>query len=416
MKQKRGMIMGSSKFRLAVFVGITALLLPCLCFAAQTIKVGVVDTYSGGAAVFGIDMLDGFKMAINAINAKGGVLGRKIEYVARDEKFKPDVALSMAKELVMKEKVDLLMGTISSASALAISDYAKREKVPFFCTYAKSEKISGERGHRYVFHMAENTAMAGGAAAAVLAKRPYTKYWIAGDDFEYGHAICDSTWNHIKALNPKAQLIGQTWWKVGETDFVPYITAIMQAKPDFLIMGSSGASVIGFQKAAKATGFAARIPIYQHTAIEFAVLSSLGLEGPEGVYGTASYTFYYPQSPENKAFVAEYRKNYNRYPTMPAFYGYTAAQFIAKAYEKAGKIDTEKFIDAMEGMVLETTAVGRLEVRACDHQLLLPTFFGVTKKVPEYKDFLIGVDIVTVPPGDGVPTCDQVLKARAKVK
>ncbi|HEY3277466.1 MAG TPA: ABC transporter substrate-binding protein [Syntrophorhabdaceae bacterium] len=385
-------------------------------FSANTIKVGIVDTYSGPAGVFGVDMRDGFKMGIDAINAKGGVIGRKIEFVSRDEKFKPDIALSMAKELVMKEKVDILMGTISSASALAISDFAKKEKVPFFCTYAKSEKISGEKGHRYVFDMAENTAMAGRAAAAVLAKKPYTKYWIAGDDMEYGHAITDSVWNNLKALNPKAQLLGQTWWKVGETDFVPYITQIMAAKPDFLIMGNSGASVIGFQKAAKATGLISKIPIYQHTAIEFAVLSSLGLEGPEGVVGTASYMFYYPQTPENKAFVAEYRKIYKRYPTMPAFYGYTAAQFIAKAYTKAGKFDKEKFIDALEGMVLETSAIGRLELRACDHQLLLPTFYGVTKKVPEYKDFLIGTDIVTVPPKDGVPTCEEVAKARSKTK
>jgi branched-chain amino acid transport system substrate-binding protein len=402
-------------FHLSILV-CAVLLLTSLSFGANTIKVGIVDTYSGGAAVFGVDMLDGFKMAINAINAKGGVLGRKFEYVNRDDKFQPSIALSAAKDLVMKEKVDILMGTISSASALAISDFAKKEKIPFFCTYAKSEKISGEKGHRYVFDMAENTAMAGRAAAAVLAKKPYVKYWIAGDDFEYGHAICDSVWNHLKALNPKVQLLGQSWWKVGETDFVPYITQIMAAKPDFLIMGSAGSGVIGFQKAAKATGLITKIPIYQHTAIEFAVLSSLGLEGPEGVIGTASYMFYYPQTPENKAFVAEYRKTYNRYPTMPAFYGYTTAQFITKAYQKAGVFDKEKFIDALEGMVMETSAIGRLELRACDHQLLLPTFYGVTKKVPEYKDFLIGADIITVPPKDGVPSCEEVQKARARAK
>jgi branched-chain amino acid transport system substrate-binding protein len=385
-------------------------------FAAETIKVGIVDTYSGGAAVFGIDMLDGFKMGVNEINAKGGVLGKKIEYVTRDEKFKPDLALGMARELVMKEGVDILMGTISSSSALAISEFAKKEKIPFFVTYAKSEKISGEKGHRYVFAMGENTSMAGRAAAAALAKKPYTKYWIAGDDYEFGHAMTDSVWNHLKTLNPKVQLLGKTFWKVGESDFVPYITQIMAAKPDVLIMGSAGSGVIGFQKAAKATGFSQKVVIYQHTAIELAVLSSLGLEGPEGVAGTASYMFYYPQTPENKAFVNEYRKIYNKYPTMPSFYGYTTAQFIAKAYQKAGTVDKEKFIDALEGMVLETSAVGRLELRSCDHQLLLPTFYGITKKVPEYKDFLIGTDIITILPKDGVPSCEEVQKARAKAK
>ena len=384
--------------------------------AAATIKVGIVDSYSGPAAVFGIDMRDGFRMGINEINAKGGVLGRKFEMATRDEKFQPNVALAMAKELVMKEKVDLLMGTISSASALAISTFAKQEKIPFFVTYAKSKKISGEKGHRYVFHMAENTTMAGNAAAAALAKKPYTKYWIAGDDMEYGHAICDSTWSQLKKLNPKVQLLGQTWWKVGETDFIPYITQIMAANPDYLIMGNSGASVIAFQKAAKATGLIEKIPIYQHTAIEFAVLSSLGMEGPENVAGTANYLFYYPKTPENKAFVDKYQKEYKRLPTMPSFYGYVAAQFIAKAYQKAGTVNTEKLIDALEGMTLDNTAIGRLELRACDHQLLLPTFYGMTKKVPEYKDHLVGVDIVTIPAGEGYPSCGEIMQERKNAK
>ena len=152
--------------------------------AADTIKVGIVDTYSGPPTAYTQDVLDGFKMAVEKINAKGGVLGKKIEYVTRDEKFKPDVGLAMAKELVMNEKVDILMGTINSATALAISEFAKKEKTPFFVTYAKSEKIIAEKGHRYVFNMNENTEMSGRAAAYVLAKKPYLRYWICGDDYE----------------------------------------------------------------------------------------------------------------------------------------------------------------------------------------------------------------------------------------
>jgi branched-chain amino acid transport system substrate-binding protein len=402
--------------RYFIFTCAMVLCLSSFAFAAKTIKIGIADTYSGGAAIFGLDMRDGFRMGMNEINAKGGVLGKKMEIVTRDEKFQPAVALAMAKELIMKENVDLLMGTISSASALAISELAKKEKVPFLDTYAKSEKITGELGHRYVFSMADNTAMAGRAAGSAIAKKGYTKFWIAGDDMEYGHAICEATWGQIKKLNPKAELLGQTWWKVGETDFVPYITQIMAAKPDYIILGNSGASVIGFQKAAKATGLIQRVPIYQHTAIEFAVLTSLGLEGPENVAGTASYMFYYPQTAENKAFVAKFQKLYNRLPTMPAFFGYVTSQMVAKAYQKAGVVDKEKFIDALEGMTLETSAVGKLQVRKCDHQLLYPIFYGMTKKVPEYKDHLVGTDIVTVPPGTGYPTCEEIAQLRSKTK
>ena len=385
--------------------------------AAQTLKVGIVDAYSGGAAPMCLDNLNGFKMAINAVNAKGGVNGTKIEYLVRDDKFKPDISLAMAKDLVMKENVDMLIGTISSAACLAVSDFAKREKIPFINTGAKSEKITGEKGHRYVFSVDENTIMAGRAAAQVLAKKPYVKYWIAGDDMEYGHAITSAVWNNLKALKPDVQLIGQTWWKVGEADFSPYITQMMSAKPDFIILGNAGSSIIGFLKTAKASGLNRVIPLYNHTAIDHTMLAANGLDSPEGVVGTANYLFYYPQTPENKAFSTEYYKLFNKYPTMPSFFGYTTGQFIIKALEKlGGKYDREKFIDALEGMVLEKTAAGRLEMRACDHQVLLPTFVGVTKKVSEYKDFLIATDIVTVAPKDGAPSCEDVKKARAGAK
>lgn len=209
---------------LVFFVG---LFMVCpLTYAESTIKVGIVDTYTGPATTFTMDVLDGFKLAVNDINAKGGVLGKKIEYTTRDEKFKPDIGLAMAKELVLKENVDILMGTINSATALAISDFAKKEKVPFFVTFSKSEKIIGEKGHRYIFNMNENTAMVGKAAAVALAKKPYEKFWIAGDDYEYGHAIADSLWNNLKKLKPQVQKVGESWWKVGEADFTPYIPSL----------------------------------------------------------------------------------------------------------------------------------------------------------------------------------------------
>ncbi len=383
-------------------------------YAANTIKVGIIDSYSGPPAAYSQDVVDGFKMARDTINAKGGVLGKKIEYTTRDEKFKPDIGLAMAKELVMKEGVDVLAGTINSATALAISDFAKKEKIPFFATNSKSERITGQMGHRYVFSTNENTAMAGKAAAVALAKKPFTKYWIAGDDYEFGHAIADGVWNNLKVLKPSVQLLGQTWWKVGETDFTPYITAIVAAKPDFIIVATGGSGMVNFQKAAKATGLAEKIPFYQHTAIEITVGQALGMDAPEGAYGTANYLFYYPDTPANKAFAAEFKKIYNRYPKMTALYGYITAQFIARGFQKAGSMNKEKFIDAVEGMVLDDTPVGKIEMRKCDHQVTLPMFWGVTKKSPEYKEFLIASDLVTIPPSEYMPTCEQVRKTRGQ--
>jgi len=267
---------------LLFFVG---LFMVCpLTYAQSTIKVGIVDTYTGPATAYTMDVLDGFKLAVNEINAKGGVLGKRIEYTTRDEKFKPDIGLAMAKELVLNEKVDILMGTINSATALAVSDFAKKEKIPFFVTFSKSDKIIGEKGHRYIFNMNENTAMAGKAAAVALAKKPYEKFWIAGDDYEYGHAIADSLWNNLKKLKPQVQKVGESWWKVGEADFTPYITQILAAKPDFIIVATGGSGMVNFQKAAKATGLSQKIPFYQHTAIELSTLKPQEQNAPEGVF------------------------------------------------------------------------------------------------------------------------------------
>jgi branched-chain amino acid transport system substrate-binding protein len=158
----------------------------------RAIKVGIIDCYSGPPAVYGKDALNGFKLALDEIN-KEGVLGTKIEFTTRDTKFKVDIALNMAKELVMRENVDVLVGTINSGAAMAVSSaVAKKEKVPFMVWISKSERITGEKGHRYVFSTGENTAMAGKAGGVALHKKPYIKYWIGGDDYEYGHAIANA--------------------------------------------------------------------------------------------------------------------------------------------------------------------------------------------------------------------------------
>ena len=378
--------------------------------AAKAIKIGIVDCYSGPPAAYTNDVRDAFKLEVDKINAAGGILGRKIEVLTRDSKFKVDLGLSAAKELIYRENVDIMMGTINSALALAISDMCKKEKVPFFVTFSKSAKITGAKGHRYVFSITENTALAGKAAAAGLAKKPYKKYWIAGDDYEYGHAIADGVWDNLKKLRPDVELLGQSWWKVGEPDFTPYITAILSAKPDAVIVATGGRDCVPFLKAAKATGFNERVPFFMHTATELATLKPLGLDAPENVLGTSNYFFYYPETDANKSFVKKFETAYSRKPAVGAVYGLLAAKFIFGAYKKAGKVDTEKFIDNVEGMWVDSP-VGKVTMRAYDHQAMLPMFMGVTKKVAGY-DFLIATDIVTVPGKDVMPSIAEIKKAR----
>jgi len=130
--------------------------------------------------------------------------------------------------------------------------------------------------------------------------------------------------------------------------------------------------------------------------------------------GTMDYHFYFPETPENKAFVKAFKAAYGEPPGFPAFHGWNTAHFIAKAFEKAGTVNTEKFIDALEGLRI-MSPVGEIEMRACDHQVVEPMFLGVTKKSPKYN-FLIASDIVTLPGPEIMPSCEEIMALRAKAK
>jgi len=213
-------------------------------------------------------------------------------------------------------------------------------------------------------------------------------------------------------LKPEVEKIGESWWKPGEPDLIPYLTAIEAAKPDAVIFATGGRSMTNIMKAIKATGMAERFPIWVHTATDHAVLKPLGAEIPEGVMGSMDYHFYYPDTPANKAFVEAFEKAYGNPPGFPAFHGYITAKFIAEAYKKAGALDKEKFIDALEGLKIESP-VGELEMRACDHQVALPMYLGVTKISPEYG-FGISSDILTLTGDEVMPMCEEIMEARGK--
>jgi branched-chain amino acid transport system substrate-binding protein len=376
---------------------------PAPAAAGGTIKVGIIDCYTGPAAVYTKQTLAAFEMALKEENERG-VLGKKIEFVTRDSKFKVELALNYAKELVMREGVDLLIGEISSSNILAISEYCRKIKMPFITWAGGSDKITGEKGHRYVFQTASNTAMAGRAGGLGLSKK--------GDDYAYGHDIADACFNSLKKLRPDVELLGQSWWKLGESDFTPYITNAMAAKPDCLIAATGGASMAPFMRLAKETGLSEKIPIWINTAIDYTSVKPLGKNGPEGVLGTVNYLFYYPKTEANKKFVDAFRKATGDYPGWFALAGYITGHIIAEGYRKAGAVDKEKFVDALEGMTIDTPT-GQAKIRPYDHLFMQPIFWGVTKYLPGY-DFLMATDLVAYPPEELAPSIEEVKKARGE--
>lgn len=383
-----------------------------IAYSKDVIKIGVLDCYSGPATVYTYDARDGFKLALKEAGWK--VLGKKIEVIFRDTKFRPNLALTFAKEFVFKDKVDFIAGTISSACALAVSEFCKEKKVPFFVWEAQSEKITGAKGHRYVFSFVPNTAMSGRAMAKYISKKPYTKFWITGSDYEYGHAIANSFWRNLKKFKPSVKLIGESWFKVGEPDFGPYISAIMAKRPQVVYVATGGKDMVPFLKAVKATGLAKRAVVMVWTATDTCTLRALKNQMPEGIYGGCSYHFYYPDTPENRAFANAFKKEYGREPGFCALSGYLFGKFLIAAIKKAGSVDKEKVIDAMEGMTLDSP-VGKVTMRAYDHQLMQPIFVGITKKVPGYK-FLIATEIETIRPEEVIPPISEIKKEREKAK
>ncbi|WP_088226989.1 ABC transporter substrate-binding protein [Desulfosporosinus sp. FKB] len=408
-----GRIKSSSLMRIGSLLLTTALLVtgcgnsPTTTSGKKAIKVGIVDTYTGGAAVYAQDSLDGFKLAAKEIAAKGGP---EIDIVTRDDEFKPDKATSWAKELVMRDQVDFLAGTTNSAGSLAVSQYAKENKVPFIDWGGMSDKVTGAAGHRYVFSTIPNTAIIGKAGAVQISKTPYKKIWLAGSDYEYGHSVIDNLWSNLKKIEPDVQKTGETWWQVGETDFTPYINAIRSKKPDLLVVGTGGADMVAFMKAVKATGLAQEIPVWVHTSIDPATLRPLGDQAPTGVLGTNPYLSSYPDTAANKAFVSAFKKEYNREPAAFALYGYMAGQFLGQAIEKAGSTDKEKIIDALEGLSIDTP-VGKATLRKEDHQVAIPMIYGAVGKT---DGKIAPTDLHTLSPDEIMPSIDDIQKARAK--
>ncbi|MGD9045908.1 MAG: ABC transporter substrate-binding protein, partial [Desulfobacterales bacterium] len=171
-------------------------------------------------------------------------------------------------------------------------------------------------------------------------------------------------------------------------------------------------SMVNIMKTIKTTGMNKKVAIYVHTATDHAVLNPLGIHAPEGVLGTMDYHFYYPDISANKRFVKAFRASYGNPPGFPAFHGYNTANFIAEAYKKAGSVDKEKFIDALEGLQIQSP-VGRIEMRACDHQVIQPMFLGATKISPE-QGFAVSSDIYTLRGVEVMPSCKEIMEARGQ--
>src|SRR6185436_4502524 len=209
---------------------------PLAAEAQKPIKVGFPMILSGPGALFGEPALKGAQMYVDELNAKGGVLGRKIELLARDTKGNADEAVRVSHELMLKESVDFLVGTLTSAEGPAVSVVAKENKIVFIAPIPKTDQLTAaDKLHPYVFRIAANTTMEGRSAAEIVAKWPVTKVATIAFDYAYGQDVTKAFVEHIKKIKPSVQIVDQQWPKLGEQDYNPFINAQMAKKPEAIV-------------------------------------------------------------------------------------------------------------------------------------------------------------------------------------
>src|SRR5262249_7626026 len=351
------------------------------------IKHGFLYSRSGMAAVVPEGTVHADEIDAEEINAKGGLLGgRKIEYVTRDDKLKPGEAVKEFRRMVTRDKVDFVMGVISSGVALAVSEVAKEMKVLFVDTIAQTAALTEEQGHPYVVRTTTNSTIIGRTAALAAARGPWKTYYFIGPDYEWGHRVNADFWEFVQKKKDGLQKVGDLWPKLGERDFSSPITTILNPKPDSVFSSLLGGQLIAFVKQANTYGFFNKVQFISTGAGDLDILKPLGAEMPDGLMATFMYAFEMPvkgKEQENEAFVAKFKQRAGYEHKSGDMLGYVATYMMADAIEQAGSTDTEALIKALRGGQFKTL-LGDVTIRDFDGQATFGYYTGFTYTNPNY--------------------------------
>ncbi len=362
---------------------------PSLALAQKAIKVGMPMPLSGPPALFGDPASKGAQMFVEELNAKGGVLGRKIELIVRDSKADANEAVRVAREMILKDNVDFLVGTLTSAEGPAVSVVAKENKIVFIAPIPKTDQLTApDKLHPYIFRVASNTTIEGRSAAEIVAKWPVTKVATVSFDYAYGQDVTKTFVEHLKKIKPSVQIVDQQWPKLGEQDYNPFINAQMGKKPEAVFSSIWGGFFVTFSKQAKALGYFDAIK-YQFIGVGEAATpettKSMGADYPVGIWGNSYDAFYWDTaSPAHRDYTARLSKYLkDEYPSSWAIQGYIGMQFLTEAIKKAGSTDSEKVAKALLGLSVDTP-VGKLTIREKDHQANRGQLYGKTAMDSKY--------------------------------
>ena len=400
-----------SKHLMIIIPIFTIFLFVSLAQAADPIRIGWTADMPGIAATFYESQKKAIELFIEDKNAAGGVLGRKLELVIRDSKLKPDVGATVARELILSEKCDFLIGPTSSGVALAVTKVAKEfKKIVYFHT-SNTEKLTTTDFHPYMFQVVPNTGIEGRGITQFLSEKPYKRYCFIGPDYAYAHTQWDSFKKNLGKLKPDAQILEAVWTKLGETNYAPYIPTLMARKPDIIYTNLWGGGLSSFIKQAKPYGLFKKASIT--SLYDLDMLRATGLDMPEGLLGYTRCPFYAIDTETMKAFVANYHSKHNQWPSDWAAMVYDGLIALTTAIEKAGSIDSDQVSKAIEGLKFDSLR-GPRYIRPEDHMANVGIYVGYTAKNPKYKKFLILKDVVEVPAEKVWLSIDEVKKLQPK--
>ncbi|MGI9335114.1 MAG: ABC transporter substrate-binding protein [Gammaproteobacteria bacterium] len=346
--------------------------------AADAIKIGDINSYKRLPA-HTVPYKHGVDLAVEQINAGGGVLGRPIEIVSRDDQGKPGEAVKIAEELFVKDEVSLISGTLFSHVGLALTSYAGEKKRLYLAAEPLADALVWAKGNRYTFRLRPSTYMQAAMLAEDAAKQPARRWATIAPNYAYGKDAVAAFKQVLKAARPDVEFVGEQWPALFKIDAGAEVQALEAAKPDGIYNVTFGGDLAKFVREGTTRGlFDNRLVVGLLTG-EPEYLDPLADEAPEGWLVTG-YPWYAIETNEHKAFVQSYQKRWNDYPRIGSIVGYNTMLVIAAAIEKAGSTDTEKLVDAMEGLPV-STPTGDIVMRAIDHQSTMGAYVGYTTLV-----------------------------------
>jgi branched-chain amino acid transport system substrate-binding protein len=361
--------------RIVCIVAVAVVVAGANAAAAQSIKLGELNSYRTFPA-FLEPYKKGMELAIVEINDGGGVLGRPLEIVSRDDNGNPGDAVRVAEELLSREKAVLLMGTFASNVGLAVADLAKQRKVLFLAAEPLTDKIVWDNGNRYTFRLRASTYMQTAMLAPEAAKLGRKRWAIVYPNYEYGQSATAAFKKQMIAMQPGGIEFVEQAVPLGKIDAGPVVQALLDAKPDAIFSSLFGADLARFVREGQLRGLFNDRPVFNLLGGEPEYLDPLKDEAPVGWWVTG-YPWYAIDTAEHKRFRAAYQAKFNDYPRLGSVVGYSAVKAAAAAIRKAGSTDTERLLVAMRGLTFESP-FGKVTFRALDHQSTMGAYVGRT--------------------------------------